>query len=511
VNYPNGQTTGFTYFPNSGDKQLQSLQNSRLNMSNLSKFDYLYDKEQMITQWTKQNDGVASQQLYLTYDLADQLVTWKNNTVPALHGGYIRTLTYDSAGNRQTDTYDEFPGGGWDPTETRKDETFSSVNQLTTVVGADPTPPPDPGPIHFGGEGEPPPPPPADSYSYDLNGNTTARVFWRGGGNTFEWDAANRLIAINYTGTTKRTEVTYDGLNHRKKIVEKTGTTIDSTKQFVWIGNRLAEERDVTNVVTRRYYSQGEERIGGTTAGPYYYAKDHLGSIRELTDVAGSVRARYDYDPFGNTTKVSGDLTLDFGYTGHYRHTASNLYLAPYRAYDPAIGRWLSRDPIGEDGGLNLYGYVRNNPLNAVDPLGLLDVHYWAPSQGGSKGGWYGHVSITLNNGTYISYWPSQPITPPFEHTPARPPNYALDRSDEGDRDPVNFHMDGLDEAAIERWWNAGQGHGDFSTLNNCSTTVSEALRQGGLTMPRHPVYQPDQVLLDVRVILVLRGAGVSH
>jgi RHS repeat-associated protein len=198
----------------------------------------------------------------------------------------------------------------------------------------------------------PPPPPPADIYSYDLNGNTSGRVFADGSGNTFEWDAANRLTAITYAGTTKRTEFTYDGLGHRKKIVEKTGATVTSTKQFVWDGHHIAEERDANNFVTRRYFAHGEERIGGTGAGVYYYTRDHLGSIRELTDPAGATRARYDYDPFGNATKVSGDLTLDFGYTGHYRHTASNLYLPPYRGYDPTIGRWINRDPIGEAGGL---------------------------------------------------------------------------------------------------------------------------------------------------------------
>ncbi len=131
-----------------------------------------------------------------------------------------------------------------------------------------------------------------------------------------------------------RIEFTYDGLSHRKKIVEKTEGTVTSTKQFVWVGDRIAEERDGSNNVTWRYFGQGDQLWGGTDAGVYYYAKDHLGSIRELTDPAGALRARYDYDPFGNTTKVAGDLNLDFGYTGHYRHAASNLYLAPYRAYD---------------------------------------------------------------------------------------------------------------------------------------------------------------------------------
>ena len=151
----------------------------------------------------------------------------------------------------------------------------------------------------------------------------------------------------------------------------QSGNPIANTKQFIWDGTGIVEERDANNVTTRRYYAQGEQRITNGTATNFYYTRDHLGSIRELTDGSGAVRARYDYDPFGVTTKVSGDLEADFGYTGHYRHAASGLYLAPYRAYDPTIGRWLSRDPIEEAGGLNLYGYVENNPLNLVDPLGL--------------------------------------------------------------------------------------------------------------------------------------------
>ncbi len=63
---------------------------------------------------------------------------------------------------------------------------------------------------------------------------------------------------------------------------------------------------------------------------------------------------------------------------------ASNLYLAPYRAYDPTIGRWINRDPIAEDGGLNLYTYVGNNPPRSTDPLGLYTLDQTAAQQIGS-------------------------------------------------------------------------------------------------------------------------------
>jgi RHS repeat-associated protein len=94
-------------------------------------------------------------------------------------------------------------------------------------------------------------------------------------------------------------------------------------------------------------------------------------------DSTGTIRARYDYDPYGNVTKVSGDLDTDFAYTGHYYHAASGLHLAPYRGYDPRLGRWLSRDPIEEEGGNNLYGYVRGNPVQFIDRLGY-DREEWS-------------------------------------------------------------------------------------------------------------------------------------
>jgi RHS repeat-associated protein len=93
-----------------------------------------------------------------------------------------------------------------------------------------------------------------------------------------------------------------------------------------------------------------------------------------MTDSSGVVQARYDYDPYGRRTKVSGSLDADFGFTGHYYHQASGLYLALYRAYDSDLGRWISRDPLENAEflqGPNLYGYVRNSPTGQLDPIGL--------------------------------------------------------------------------------------------------------------------------------------------
>ena len=145
-----------------------------------------------------------------------------------------------------------------------------------------------------------------------------------------------------------------------------------SGKTFVWSGNTIAEERDSTgSTTTKRFFAEGEQRIGGSDAGSYYYSRDHLGSIREVTDSTGALKSQFDYDAWGNSVVVSGNMNVDFGFTGHYFHAPSGMNLTRTRVYNPTLARWISRDWIAEAGGINLYGYVVNDPLNKYDPFGL--------------------------------------------------------------------------------------------------------------------------------------------
>ena len=116
------------------------------------------------------------------------------------------------------------------------------------------------------------------------------------------------------------------------------------------------------------YFNEGEYRPQG--GARTYYARDHLGSVRDMLDAEGKNLARYDYDPYGNFIDRPMKAP-EFGYAGMRHHAPSGLYLTQYRAYDPRTGRWLSRDPIEEAGGINLYGYVKGNPIAYRDPLGL--------------------------------------------------------------------------------------------------------------------------------------------
>jgi RHS repeat-associated protein len=143
------------------------------------------------------------------------------------------------------------------------------------------------------------------------------------------------------------------------------------TKRWVWAGgNQPAEERDAAGNVTRRFYPQGEQAV--TTK--FYYTKDHLGSIREVMEANGTVVSSSRYDAWGVRTTVGAQDAASFGFTGHLEHKELGLVFTLYRAYDPATGRWQSRDPIGESGGINLYGYVSNSPINLIDPTGEFAI-----------------------------------------------------------------------------------------------------------------------------------------
>jgi RHS repeat-associated protein len=331
LTYPNGQTTVYAYFNNVGDQRLAQIRNTGPGSVNLSTFNYSYDAEGQIQSWGQTLGAAPAGAYTLGYDLAGQL------TSAALSGATPKNFAYnyDPAGNRTNETINAAAAPA----------TLNALNQLVSRTGANPR-----------------------AFAYDSNGNMISN---NGVGRTatnysYLWDAENRLVAILYPTTNQRTDFAYDGLGRRIRITERTGATITSVRQFVWDGLSIAEERDGVGSLTKRFFSQGQ--MNGATA--LFYARDHLGSVREVANSAGSLQARYDYDPYGRRTLTAGAEVADFGFTGHFYHAQSKLHLAPYRGYDADQGRWINRDPIGERGGLNVFSYVYNSVSFLVDNLG---------------------------------------------------------------------------------------------------------------------------------------------
>ncbi len=222
------------------------------------------------------------------------------------------------------------------------------------------------------------------ALQYDLNGNLT-----NDGTRSFAYDAEDRL-ATNWVAGAWKSEFVYDGLGRRR--IERDYSWNAGTWQLtnethcIYDGWLVVQERNSNNVVQVTYtrgldlsgtlqYAGG---IGGLlartdTSGSAYYHSDGAGNVTGLIDANENMAARYLYGPFGRVTAQWGPLAAvnAMQFSSMPRHANSGMSLYPFRAYDPALQRWLARDPVGEWGGLNLYAFVANNALNNIDPGGL--------------------------------------------------------------------------------------------------------------------------------------------
>jgi RHS repeat-associated protein len=174
----------------------------------------------------------------------------------------------------------------------------------------------------------------------------------------------------------------YDFMGRR--ISKTVGST---TTYFIYDGWNLVAEYGAGQSTPSRTYTwgldlsgtlQGAGGVGGLLAATigsatYYPTYDGNGNISEYFDSNNVIRAHYEYDPFGNLTVSSGDKAADFAhrFSTKYLDGETGLYYYGFRYMDPQTGRWMSRDPIGERGGANLYGFCRNDGVTQVDLIGL--------------------------------------------------------------------------------------------------------------------------------------------
>jgi RHS repeat-associated protein len=151
-----------------------------------------------------------------------------------------------------------------------------------------------------------------------------------------------------------------------------------SEKRVLWCARTICEERaaDGTTVV-RRVYSLGEQ----VSSSARFFARDHLDSVTDILDSSASLIGRYGFDPWGRRVALMSAVESDSGFTGHVWESTGELWLTLYRPYDAELGRWLSQDPLGLQGGSHLSRYVSNAPITFTDPLGLFSTTGCSPSQ----------------------------------------------------------------------------------------------------------------------------------
>ncbi len=315
---PNGVTSSYCY---DDLDRLTSLMHNK-GATTLSGNLYTYNDANNISSWTTQ----TAQRAY-TYDTVDRLTGVSNFESPA------ENYTYDADGNR---------------TASHLSATYSyqAFNKLTSTASA--------------------------TYTYDNDGNLVSKTDSLGAW-TFSYDEENRLTQVNKPGG-PIVNYKYDGLGRR---IQRT-TSAGANERYVYDGaDTLIDLNADWSVATTYFNDLGIDnhlRQTNATTGVSYFLTDHIRSTAALADATGDVVEQGLYDSFGNSP---GNARTRYGYTGRERDPDTGLLYYRARFYDPLVGRFVSEDPAGFNGGANWYGYVANQPVDSVDPMGLwsTDAH----------------------------------------------------------------------------------------------------------------------------------------
>jgi RHS repeat-associated protein len=309
---PNGVVSTYQY---DGLNRLTRLTHAKVP-NTLADFQYQFNAVNNITQMI----DLAGTHNY-TYDPLDRLTAATHPNQPN------ESYTFDDVGNRTA----SHQGSSY---------SYQAFNRLVSANGT--------------------------TFSYDANGNQTSKSdtssTW-----TYSWDYENRLKQASLVGGVTVT-YSYDALGRR---VQRT-SAVSGIEKFVYDGADVVRDLDGTNGTVAEYLNgpgidNKLRQVTGSSSS--YFLADYLATTRTLADSTGSITANLQYDSFGNVT--GGSAPTRYTYTGREIDPESGLFYYRARWYGPTGGRFLSEDPIGLDGGINLYGYVENDPLAMTDPSGL--------------------------------------------------------------------------------------------------------------------------------------------
>ncbi len=245
-----------------------------------------------------------------------------------------KTIEYDSNGNRSLEKIDN-------------QYVYYKYNNLNQLINAG-----------------------TSTFKYDKQGNLAERITDKGRYQYF-FNNDTMLAKVMKDGKIIA-EYFYDPFGRRYR---KTLTPQDSTT-YLYDGINLVYE---DGAHTKSYYTYGQNMADPlmyytTQKGMGYFIKDDSGSVVGTLGEKGDIKILQHFDPFGKKIKIKEDAFSPFGYNGYHYDEESSLYYLYNRYYDPLTGRFISKDPIGLQGGLNEYSYVHNNPIKFTDPLGLFAI-----------------------------------------------------------------------------------------------------------------------------------------
>jgi RHS repeat-associated protein len=354
-------TTAYTY---DGDSNLYTA-----TYSNGVKAQYSYDTMNRVTGLAASSP--AAEVSGYTYQLwpAGNLknVTELNGRSVSWSFDGIYRLTNEAVTGDANSKYDGSAGYGLDPVGNRTSAS-ATISGLAPISG------------NYNQDDE------LTGEGYDANGNVTSS-----GGKLFAYDSQNELVSMNGGAV----QMLYDGDGNRvaKSVTANGVTTI--TRYLVDDLNptglpQVMDELNGSGVVTRTYayglQRIDEDQIVNNAWTPSFYNYDGTDSVRQLTNVSGTVTDTYEYDAFGNEISSTGTTPNNYLYRGEQWDPDLGLYYLRARYYDPMTDRFLSRDPgVGDvttPATLHKYLYADGDPVNGADPTGWQDAEAYTLTLG---------------------------------------------------------------------------------------------------------------------------------
>jgi len=390
-----------------------------------------------ITNKTETVDGAASRFAY-TYDNLSRLLTVK------LDDALVEEYHYDSNGNRILET------------NTRRGinsrALSHSIEDHTETAGG-------------------------ITYQYDPDARLAARI--EGGARTeYSYATTGELLSVTLPDSRVISYVN-DPLGRR--IAKKIDGVV--VEKYLWSGlTTLLAVYDGNDTLRQRFEYADERMPAAMTAGgfTYYLSYDQVGSLRLVTDAAGIIVQQIDYDTFGNILSDSNPtFTVPFGFAGGLHDRDTSLVRFGHRDYLPEIGKWTAKDPIGFAGGdSNLFGYVQNDPVNLVDPEGLLTL---VIINGPTSMNPLGHAAIaTTGSGLYSPG--NNPTDANFNYMGTSVTDYMAEQAMRRESMAYILPTTSEQEKAIIDYMK-GKTTKPGKYPDNCAGRVGDALKKGGINL----------------------------
>ena len=348
----NGTATTYSY---DLDGNLLELVNHSPGGQVDSQFDYTYD-----TLGRRVSMTTAGATTKYGYDSLGQLISVN------LPGGGLVQYIYDEAGNRVSEIDDGVATSY-----------IANSNDQYLTVGA-------------------------TGDAYDADGNLILET-GPGGETTYTYDAQDRLTGV--TSPTDTQTFSYDALGNRISSTDN-GQTTEYLIDPLALGNVVGQYDASGKPIANYTYGYGLISQVDSADAAAYYDFDGAGNTSQLTGSAGTVLDSYSYQPFGETVQSQGSVANPFTFGGQLGvlQDGDGLQLMRNCAYDPQEGRFLQRDPAGVTGGIDLYAYAGNDPVDRVDPSGLSSTTF---SAGFCAIGCIQYGIVRNDNGTIYSQYSS--------------------------------------------------------------------------------------------------------